>query len=164
MTNNKDEGSWRGVLFSAALPLAVGLAMAAVIASAGCKRREPEAARQAKWVGMDRTKVRCAGDDQVFPHRQATCVGEGYSYKCVSEDGDEWRCAEVVAPRQLPDFPGAGLSFKCDYSGADQRRQVTCVVAGHTFKCLMDESRAWHCAEDPSPTAEMVDVRAGGSL
>lgn len=64
----------------------------------GCKRREyvPPV-----WHGLDRSTVSCAYDDVRYPHGQATCLGTGHVYKCISEDGEHtWHCAEVHAATQ----------------------------------------------------------------
>lgn len=105
MTNRKTGGgSWRALLFGAAVPAALALALAAVVALLSCCEAPPPD----QWIGMDRAKVSCANDDETYLHRQKTCVGYGRAYKCVSDDSHVWRCAEVGVSRPPAEAPAGG--------------------------------------------------------
>lgn len=53
--------------------------------------------RSVQWFGLGpgRAEVSC---DYSTLGWVATCIGGGRSYKCISEDGLTWRCAEERAP------------------------------------------------------------------
>ncbi len=104
MTNNQEKPSGWGVLwYCVVMPgvWAVAIALAASL-TLGCREdRNPP-----KWLGLDRWRASCANDDEAYPHHQATCVVDARAYKCVTEDGDVWRCAELGTPRAMVERGG----------------------------------------------------------